>query len=223
MTHGVFPVRVRSPGRTPTSTACWSSRSSPGRRTSITPSSSGRATRASTARSATGTIADRSNLLGSDATLARIAGSIQAGMAAGRSTEPDRHAGARPGDRCGLFRCRWRNGSSSTSSPRTCQDEWVLADRLRLVPGLRYDHHHSVFGSRRLAEDVAAVRSRAPTTRVRTSAGRALSRAEPVRAVRQRRLPRTDSRTAEPGSGPEHITSFDAGIQHEVSRAFRAR
>ena len=50
----------------------------------------------------------------------------------------------------------------------------MLADRLRLVPGLRYDQH-SEFGS--------------------------------------------DCRT--PDLEPEHISSFDGGIQHEVSRALR--
>ena len=61
-----------------------------------------------------------------------------------------------------------------------------------------------------------------PTTRVRTSAGRAF-RAPSLfelfgNVVFHGPIPGLPN----PDLEPEHITSFDAGIQHEVSRAFRA-
>ena len=165
------------------------------------------------------TIADRSNLLGSDATLARIAAGIQAGMAAGGVPNPTVTLVRDPAIGAVFPLSRGQREQFDIFSAYV-QDEWALADGLRLVPGLRYDHH-SVFGSVG-SPKVSLLYALAPTTRVRTSAGRAF-RAPSLfelfgNVVFHGPIPGLPN----PDLEPEHITSFDAGIQHEVSRAFRA-
>ena len=165
------------------------------------------------------TIADRSNLLGSDATLARVAAGIQAGMAAGGVPNPTVTLVRDPaiGDVFPLSRGQQEQFDIFSAY---VQDEWVLADRLRLVPGLRYDQH-SEFGSVG-SPKVSLLYALTPTTRVRTSAGRAF-RAPSLfelfgNVVFHGPIPGLPN----PDLEPEHIASFDGGIQHEVSRALRA-
>ncbi len=165
------------------------------------------------------TIADRSNLLGSDATLARIAAGIQAGMAAGGVPNPTVTLVRDPAIGAAFPLSRGQREQFDIFAAYV-QDEWALADGLRLVPGLRYDHH-SVFGSVG-SPKVSLLYAVTPTTRVRTSAGRAF-RAPSLfelfgNVVFHGPIPGLPN----PDLDPEHITSFDAGIQHEVSRAFRA-
>ena len=164
------------------------------------------------------TIADRSNLLGSDATLARVAAGIQAGMAAGGVPNPTVTLVREPaiGD---VFPLSQGQRERFDIFSAYVQDEWVLADRLRLVPGLRYDQH-SEFGSVG-SPKVSLLYALTPTTRVRTSAGRAF-RAPSLfelfgNVVFHGPIPGLPN----PDLEPEHITSFDGGIQHEVSRALR--
>ena len=90
-------------------------------------------------------IADRSNLLGSDATLARVAAGIRAGMAAGGVPNPTVTLVRDPAIGEAFPLSQGRREQFDIFSAYV-QDEWVLADRLRLVPGLRYDQH-SEFGS----------------------------------------------------------------------------
>ncbi len=164
------------------------------------------------------TIADRSNLLGSDATLARIAAGIQAGMAAGGVPNPTVTLARNPAIGAVFPLSRGQREQFDIFSAYV-QDEWALADGLRLVPGLRFDHH-SVFGSVG-SPKVSLLYALAPNTRVRTSAGRAF-RAPSLfelfgNVVFHGPIPGLPN----PDLEPEHITSLDAGIQHEVSRAFR--
>ena len=164
------------------------------------------------------TIADRSNLLGSDQALARVAAGIQAGMAAGGVPNPTVTLVRAPaiGD---VFPLSQGQRERFDIFSAYVQDEWVLADRLRLVPGLRYDRH-SEFGSVG-SPKVSLLYALTPTTRVRTSAGRAF-RAPSLfelfgNVVFHGPIPGLPN----PELDPEHITSFDGGIQHEVSRALR--
>lgn len=164
------------------------------------------------------TIADGSNLLGSDAALARVAAGIQAGMAAGGAPNPTVTLIRDPaiGD---VFPLSQGQRERFDIFSAYVQDEWVLADRLRLVPGLRYDRH-SEFGSVG-SPKVSLLYALTPATRVRTSAGRAF-RAPSLfelfgNVVFHGPIPGLPN----PDLDPEHITSFDGGIQHEVSRAFR--
>ncbi len=164
-------------------------------------------------------IADASNLVGSDATLAGIARGIQAGMAAGGAPNPSVTFVRDPaiGE---IFPLSDGQEEQFDIFSAYVQDEWVVADRLRFVPGLRFDHHAS-FGSV-ASPKVALLYSLAPTTRVRSSVGRAFRAPSlfelfgnvvfhgPIPG-----LPNADLK-------PEYISSFDAGIQHEVSRALRA-
>ena len=89
------------------------------------------------------TIADRSNLLGSDATLARVAAGIQAGMAAGGVPNPTVTLVRDPaiGEVFPLSQGRRERFDIFSAY---VQDEWAPADRLRLVPGLRYDRFEYV-------------------------------------------------------------------------------
>ena len=164
------------------------------------------------------TIADRSNLLGSDATLARVAAGIQAGMAAGGVPNPTVTLVRDPaiGEVFPLSQGRRERFDIFSAY---VQDEWAPADRLRLVPGLRYDRH-SVFGAVG-SPKIALLYAVTPATRVRTSAGRAF-RAPSLfelfgNVVFHGPIPGLPN----PDLEPEHITSFDGGIQHEVSRALR--
>ncbi len=165
------------------------------------------------------TIADGSNLLGSDATLARIAAGIQAGMARGGVPNPSVTLVRDPAIGAVFPLSRGQREQFDIFSAYV-QDEWALADGLRLVPGVRFDHH-SVFGAVG-SPKVSLLYAVTPTTRVRTSAGRAF-RAPSLfelfgNVVFHGPIPGLPN----PDLEPEHITSFDAGIQHEVSRAFRA-
>ena len=165
------------------------------------------------------TIADGSNQLGSDATLARIAAGIQAGMARGGVPNPTVTLVRDPAIGAVFPLSRGQREQFDIFSAYV-QDEWALADGLRLVPGLRFDHH-SVFGPVG-SPKVSLLYAVTPTTRVRTSAGRAF-RAPSLfelfgNVVFHGPIPGLPN----PDLEPEHITSFDAGIQHEVSRAFRA-
>ena len=164
------------------------------------------------------TIADRSNLLGADTMLARVAAGIQAGMAAGGVPNPTVTIVRDPaiGE---VFPLSQGQREQFDIFSAYVQDEWVLADRLRLVPGLRYDQH-SVFGSVG-SPKVSLLYAATPTTRVRTSAGRAF-RAPSLfelfgNVVFHGPIPGLPN----PDLEPEHIASFDGGIQHEVSRALR--
>ena len=163
-------------------------------------------------------IADRSNLLGSDATLARVAAGIQAGMAAGGAPNPTVTLVRDPaiGDVFPLSQGRRERFDVLAAY---VQDEWLPADRLRLVPGLRYDRH-SEFGSV-ASPKVALLYALTPATRIRTSAGRAF-RAPSLfelfgNVVFHGPIPGLPN----PDLKPEHITSFDGGIQHEAGRALR--
>ncbi|MXY18058.1 MAG: TonB-dependent receptor [Acidobacteria bacterium] len=165
------------------------------------------------------TIADGSNLLGSDATLARIAAGIQGGMARGGVPNPSVTLVRDPAIGAVFPLSRGQREQFDIFSAYV-QDEWALADGLRLVPGVRFDHH-SVFGAVG-SPKVSLLYAVTPTTRVRTSAGRAF-RAPSLfelfgNVVFHGPIPGLPN----PDLEPEHITSFDAGIQHEVSRAFRA-
>jgi len=165
------------------------------------------------------TIADGSNLLGSDATLARIAAGIQAGMARGGVPNPSVTLVRDPAIGAVFPLSRGQREQFDIFSAYV-QDEWALADGLRLVPGVRFDHH-SVFGAVG-SPKVSLLYAVTPTTRVRTSAGRAF-RAPSLfelfgNVVFHGPIPGLPN----PDLEPEHITSFDAGIQHEVNRAFRA-
>ena len=108
-------------------------------------------------------IADRSNLLGSDETLARVAAGIQAGMAAGGVPNPTVTLVRDPaiGEFFPLSQGRRERFDVFSAY---VQDEWVLADRLRLVPGLRYNQH-SEFGSVG-SPKVSLLYALTPTTRV---------------------------------------------------------
>ena len=165
------------------------------------------------------TIADGANQLGSDLMLARIAAGIQAGMAAGGVPNPtvslvrDPAIGA-------VFPLSQGQTEQFDIFSAYVQDEWALADGLRLVPGVRFDHH-SVFGAVG-SPKVSLLYALTPTTRVRTSAGRAF-RAPSLfelfgNVVFHGPIPGLPN----PDLEPEHITSFDAGLQHEVSRRLRA-
>ena len=163
-------------------------------------------------------IADRSNLLGSDAALARVAAGIQAGMAAGGAPNPtvtlvrDPAIGA-------VFPLSQGRRERFDVLAAYVQDEWLPTDRLRLVPGLRWDRH-SEFGSV-ASPKVALLYALTPATRIRTSAGRAF-RAPSLfelfgNVVFHGPIPGLPN----PDLKPEHISSFDGGIQHEVGRALR--
>ena len=164
------------------------------------------------------TIVDRSNLLGSDAALARVAAGIQAGMAAGGVPNPtvtlvrDPAIGA-------IFPLSHGRRERFDVFSAYVQDEWAPSGRLRLVPGLRYDRH-SVFGAVG-SPKVSLLYALTPTTRIRTSAGRAF-RAPSLfelfgNVVFHGPIPGLPN----PDLEPEHIVSLDGGIQHEVGPALR--
>ena len=164
------------------------------------------------------TIVDRSNLLGSDAALARVAAGIQAGMAAGGVPNPtvtlvrDPAIGA-------IFPLSHGRRERFDVFSVYVQDEWAPSGRLRLVPGLRYDRH-SVFGAVG-SPKVSLLYALTPTTRIRTSAGRAF-RAPSLfelfgNVVFHGPIPGLPN----PDLEPEHIVSLDGGIQHEVGPALR--
>ncbi len=165
------------------------------------------------------TIADRSNLAGSDQTLARVAAGIQAGMAAGGVPNPTVTIVRDPpiGE---VFPLSQGQEERFDIFAAYVQDEWVLADQLRLVPGLRYDQH-SEFGSV-VSPKASLLYALTPTTRFRASAGQAF-RAPSLfelfgNVVFHGPIPGFPNADLE----PERITSFDGGVQHEVSRALRA-
>lgn len=163
-------------------------------------------------------IADRSNLLGSDAALARVAAGIQAGMAAGGAPNPTVTLVRDPAIGAVFPLSQGRRERFDVLSAYV-QDEWLPAERLRLVPGLRYDRH-SEFGSV-ASPKVALLYALTPATRIRTSAGRAF-RAPSLfelfgNVVFHGPIPGLPN----PELKPEHISSFDGGIQHEVGRALR--
>lgn len=163
-------------------------------------------------------IADRSNLLGSDAALARVAAGIQAGMAAGGAPNPAVTLVRDPAIGAVFPLSQGRRERFDVLSAYV-QDEWLPADRLRLVPGLRYDRH-SEFGAV-ASPKVALLYALTPATRVRASAGRAF-RAPSLfelfgNVVFHGPIPGLPN----PDLKPEHISSFDGGIQHEVGRALR--
>lgn len=163
-------------------------------------------------------IADRSNLLGSDAALARVAAGIQAGMAAGGAPNPTVTLVRDPAIGAVFPLSQGRRERFDVLSAYV-QDEWLPADRLRLVPGLRYDRH-SEFGAV-ASPKVSLLYALTPATRVRTSAGRAF-RAPSLfelfgNVVFHGPIPGLPN----PELKPEHISSFDGGIQHEVGRALR--
>ena len=99
------------------------------------------------------------------------------------------------------------------------QDEWDVTEGLRLVPGLRFDYH-SKFGSVG-SPKVALLYAFTPSTRVRTSAGRAFRAPSLSELFGNVVFHGTTPGFPNPDLEPEYITSFDGGIQHEVSRAFR--
>ena len=164
------------------------------------------------------TIADRSNLLGSDEALARVAAGIQAGMAAGGVPNPTVTLVRDPAIGTIFPLSHGRRERFDVFSAYV-QDEWAPSGRLRLVPGLRYDRH-SVFGAVG-SPKASLLYALTPTTRIRTSAGRAF-RAPSLfelfgNVVFHGPIPGLPN----PDLEPEHIVSLDGGIQHEVGPALR--
>ena len=163
-------------------------------------------------------IADRTNLLGSDAALAEEAAGLRAGLLAAGSLNPavtivrDPPIGQ-------VFPLSDGSRERFHVAAAYAQDEWDVTDGLRLVPGLRFDYH-SRFGSVG-SPKVALLYAFTPSTRVRTSAGRAFRAPSLSELFGNVVFHGTTPGFPNPDLEPEYITSFDGGIQHEISRAFR--
>ena len=164
------------------------------------------------------TIVDRSNLLGSDAALARVAAGIQAGMAAGGVPNPTVTLVRDPAIGTVFPLSHGRRERFDVFSAYV-QDEWAPSDRLRLVPGLRYDRH-SVFGSVG-SPKMSLLYALTPTTRIRTSAGRAFRAPSLFELFGNVVFHGPVPGLPNPDLEPEHIFSLDGGIQHEVGPALR--
>ena len=163
-------------------------------------------------------IADRTNLLGSDADLAAEAMGMQADLLAGGAVNPFVSIVRDPplGD---VFPLSDGSRERFNVAAAYVQDEWDVAERVRLVPGLRFDYH-SRFGTV-ASPKVAMLYSITPTTRLRTSAGRAFRAPSLSELFGNVVFHGTTPGFPNPDLRPEYIISFDGGIQHEVSRAFR--
>ena len=163
-------------------------------------------------------IADRTNLLGSDAALAEEAAGLRAELLAGGALNPavtivrDPSIGQ-------VFPLSAGSRERFNVAAAYVQDEWDVTEGLRLVPGLRFDYH-SKFGSVG-SPKVALLYAFTPSTRVRTSAGRAFRAPSLSELFGNVVFHGTTPGFPNPDLEPEYITSFDGGIQHEVSRAFR--
>ncbi len=163
-------------------------------------------------------IVDRTNLLGSDADLATEAMTLQTELLAAGAVNPFVSIVRDPplGD---VFPLSDGSRERFHVAAAYVQDEWDLADRVRLVPGLRFDYH-SRFGTV-ASPKVALLYSITPSTRVRTSAGRAFRAPSLSELFGNVVFHGTTPGFPNPNLRPEYITSFDGGIQHEVSRTFR--
>ena len=163
-------------------------------------------------------IVDRTNLLGSDADLAAEAMGLQADLLAAGAVNPFVSIVRDPplGD---VFPLSAGSRELFHVAAAYVQDEWDVADRVRLVPGLRFDYH-SRFGTV-ASPKVALLYSITPSTRVRTSAGRAFRAPSLSELFGNVVFHGTTPGFPNPDLRPEYIISFDGGIQHEVSRAFR--
>ena len=163
-------------------------------------------------------IVDRTNLLGSDADLAAEAMGLQAELLAAGAVNPSVSIVRDPplGD---VFPLSAGSRELFHVAAAYVQDEWDVADRVRLVPGLRFDYH-SRFGTV-ASPKVALLYSITPSTRVRTSAGRAFRAPSLSELFGNVVFHGTTPGFPNPDLRPEYIISFDGGIQHEVSRAFR--
>ena len=163
-------------------------------------------------------VVDRTNLLGSDADLAAEAMGLQAGLLAAGAVNPSVSIVRDPplGD---VFPLSAGSREVFHVAAAYVQDEWDVADSVRLVPGLRLDYH-SRFGTV-ASPKVALLYSITPSTRVRTSAGRAFRAPSLSELFGNVVFHGTTPGFPNPDLRPEYIISFDAGIQHEVSRAFR--
>ena len=163
-------------------------------------------------------IVDRTNLLGSDADLAAEAMGLQAELLAAGAVNPSVSIVRDPplGD---VFPLSAGSRELFHVAAAYVQDEWDVADRVRLVPGLRFDYH-SRFGTV-ASPKVALLYSITPSTRVRTSAGRAFRAPSLSELFGNVVFHGTTPGFPNPDLRPEYILSFDGGIQHEVSRAFR--
>ena len=163
-------------------------------------------------------IAERTNLLGSDAALAAEAAGVRAELLAGGALNPavtivrDPPIGQ-------VFPLSAGSRERFNVAAAYVQDEWDVTDGLRLVPGLRFDYH-SKFGSVG-SPKIALLYAFTPSTRVRTSAGRAFRAPSLSELFGNVVFHGTTPGFPNPDLKPEYITSFDGGIQHEVSRAFR--
>ena len=163
-------------------------------------------------------IADRTNLLGSDADLAAEALGLQADLFAAGAVNPSVSIVRDPalGD---VFPLSDGSRERFNVAAAYVQDEWDVAERVRLVPGLRFDYH-SRFGAV-ASPKVAMLYSITPTTRLRTSAGRAFRAPSLSELFGNVVFHGTTPGFPNPDLRPEYIISFDGGIQHEVSRTFR--
>ena len=163
-------------------------------------------------------IADRTNLLGSDAALVEEAAGLRAELLAGGALNPA-VAIVRDPPIGQVFPLSDGSRERFNVAAAYVQDEWDVAEGLRLVPGLRFDYH-SKFGSVG-SPKVALLYAFTPSTRVRTSAGRAFRAPSLSELFGNVVFHGTTPGFPNPDLEPEYITSFDGGIQHEVSRAFR--
>ena len=163
-------------------------------------------------------IADRTNLLGSDAALAEEAAGLRAGLLAAGALNPavtivrDPPIGQ-------VFPLSDGSRERFHVAAAYVQDEWDVTKGLRLVPGLRFDYH-SRFGSVG-SPKVALLYAFTQSTRVRTSAGRAFRAPSLSELFGNVVFHGTTPGFPNPDLEPEYITSFDGGIQHEINRAFR--
>lgn len=161
-------------------------------------------------------ITDRLNVLGSDAMMAGVAASIEAGMRAGGAPNPS-VTFTRDTPVTDVFPKTAGTASAVHNAGVFVQDEWTATPRLRIVSSARLDKH-SEFGAV-ASPKLGFVLAADDRTTLRMSAGRAYrapSLSElfgtivfhgPIPGV-----PNPDLR-------PEFITAFDGG----VTRAFGAR
>lgn len=159
-------------------------------------------------------ITNSTNVLGSDAMMAGIAASIQAGLLRGGAPNPtvtylrDQPIG-------NVFPKTDGSRPVVDSGGVYVQDEWQATDRLRVTPGLRLDSH-SQFGSV-ASPKFGATYAVTPATRLRMSAGRAY-RAPSLSELYGTIIfhgpipgyPNADLR-------PEYINAVDGGIAHDFS------
>ena len=163
-------------------------------------------------------IIDRTNLLGSDADLAAEAMGLQADLLAGGALSPSVSIVRNPpiGD---VFPLSDGSRERFNLAAAYVQDEWDIAEKVRLVPGARLDYH-SRFGTVG-SPKIALLYAITPNARVRTSAGRAFRAPSLSELFGNVVFHGTTPGFPNPNLRPEYITSFDGGIQYEPSRVFR--